>query len=73
MNEQAELLLKRLDLWSYIQKLPDGDISKSAIRDLNIYKGQSGVCRDYSGTCISILNTGKHYPDDIFDGGVLYH
>jgi len=73
MNEQAELLLERLDLWKHIQQFSDGDISKSVIRDLNIYKGQSGVCRDDSGICISILNTGKDYPDDIFDGGVLYH
>ena len=49
MNEQAELLLERLDLWKHIQQFSDGDISKSVIRDLNIYKGQSGVCRDDSG------------------------
>jgi len=73
MSDQAGLLIKRLNLWSNVKKLPDGDITKSQIRDFNIYKGQSGVCRDDSGTCISILNTGKHYPDDIFDGGVLYH
>ena len=73
MRDQAEALSDRLSLWNDIEKLPDGDISKSEIRDLNIYKGQSGVCRDDSGICISILNTGKHYPDDIFDGGVLYH
>ena len=73
MSERAGFIKERLNLWSDIQKLPDGGISKSKIRDLNIYRGQSGICRDDSGICISLLNTGKHYPDDIFDGGILYH
>lgn len=72
-TEYAGITEERLNLWSDIQKLPDGGISKSKIRDLNIYRGQSGICRDDSGICISLLNTGKHYPDDIFDGGILYH
>ena len=63
----------RLNLWKKIKKIPDGEIKPSYIRELKIYKGATGICRDDSGICISVLNTGKHYPDDIFDEGILYH
>ncbi len=63
----------RLNLWKKIKKIPDGEIDPSYIRELKIYKGATGICRDDSGICISVLNTGKHYPDDIFDEGILYH
>tara|TARA_B100001093_G_scaffold411096_1_gene400550 strand:+ start:102 stop:623 length:522 start_codon:yes stop_codon:yes gene_type:complete len=63
----------RLSLWDKLKKIPDGEIDPSYIRELKIYKGATGICRDDSGICISVLNTGKHYPDDIFDEGILYH
>ena len=69
-NSSAE---ERLKLWDKIKKIPKGEIEPSYIRELKIYKGGTGICRDDSGICISILNTGKHYPDDIFEDGVLYH
>tara|TARA_B100000242_G_C43004130_1_gene466546 strand:- start:89 stop:1147 length:1059 start_codon:yes stop_codon:yes gene_type:complete len=62
----------RLNLWKKIKKIPDGEIEPSYIRELKIYKGATGICRDDSGICISVLNTGKHYPDDIFNEGILY-
>jgi len=66
-------LMERLNLWEKIQKLPDGEVDPSYIRELKIYKGATGICRDDTGVCISVLNTGKHYPDDIFEDGILYH
>ena len=65
--------MERLNLWEKIQKLPDGEVDPSYIRELKIYKGATGICRDNTGVCISVLNTGKHYPDDIFEDGILYH
>ena len=65
--------MERLNLWEKIQKLPDGEVDPSYIRELKIYKGTTGICRDDTGVCISVLNTGKHYPDDIFEDGILYH
>ena len=57
--------MERLNLWEKIQKLPDGEVDPSFIRELKIYKGATGICRDDTGVCISVLNTDKHYPDDI--------
>ena len=67
------ILEDRLKLLEKIKIIPEGEIKPSYIRELKIYKGQAGICRDETGLAISLLNTGKHYPDDIFDGGLLYH
>ena len=72
-KSDSSSLKTRLDLWEKIKEIPDGEIDPSYIRELKIYKGATGIARDDSGICISVLNTGRHYPDDIFDEGILYH
>jgi putative restriction endonuclease len=72
-NRDKSLLEERLNLWKKIKEIDDGEVLPSYIKELRIYKGATGICRDDSGICISILNTGKDYPDEIFDGGILYH
>ena len=64
---------ERLKLWNKIKTIPEGEVEPSLIRELSIYKGQSGICRDKSGVTISLLHTGRHFPDDIFESGLLYH
>lgn len=64
---------ERLMLWEKIKKIPYGELDPKFIRDLKIYKGATGICRDGNDLCISILNTGEHYPDDIYEDGILYH
>ena len=68
-----EILEERLNLWDKIKKIPVGEVTPSYIHELKLYKGQAGICRDETGFAISLLNTGKHYPDDIFEEGLLYH
>ena len=67
------LLKDRTNLWNKINAIPDGEVTPSYIRELKLYKGQAGICRDENGLAISLLNTGKSYPDDIFESGLLYH
>ena len=67
-------LKTRLDLWEKIKEIPDGEIDPSYIRELKIYKGATGIARDDSGICISVLNTGRHYPEHEVDiSNLKYH
>jgi len=64
---------QRLGIWESLKKIPQGEIKASDIRDLKLFKGMAGICRDESGLAISFLHTGKKYPDDVFDTGLTYH
>ena len=66
-----EILEERLNLWDKIKKIPVGEVTPFYIHELKPYKGQAGICRDETGFAISLLNTGKHYPDDIFEEGLV--
>ena len=66
-------LNERLSLWKQLCDNSDDDVTPSYIRELGIYKGQTGICRDDMGICLSILNTGRHYPDEIADDVILYN
>jgi putative restriction endonuclease len=68
MNKQ-----ERLEVWKSLKKISQGQIKASYIRDLKLFKGMAGICRDESGLAISFLHTGKKYPDDVFDTGLTYH
>lgn len=64
---------KRFEIWEEIKKIPAGGVKASFIRDLKLFKGMAGICRDDDGLAISFLHTGKKYPDDVFETGVTYH
>jgi len=64
---------ERLEIWENIKTIPQGEIKASYIRDLKLFKGMAGICRDEDGLAISFLHTGKKYPDDVFDTGLTYH
>ncbi len=75
-------LAHRLELWAEVKgQGGPSRIPASRIRDLKIYAGQAGIWRDKKrlgdlspdGVTMSVLHTGRHYPDDLADTAILYH
>ena len=74
---------RRLSLWHSLSKEPLDDIQPQRLRDLSIYGGAQGIWVDKThtaspeigndGATVAILHTGRHYPDDLSDDGVIYH
>ena len=74
---------RRLRLWGSIKSLDPDNVSASSLRDLGVYGGAQGIWVDKaktgpiaangSGVTVSLLHTGRHYPDDISEGGLIYH
>ena len=74
---------RRLSLWHSLSKEPLDDIQPQRLRDLGIYGGAQGIWVDKThtaspeigndGATVAILHTGRHYPDDLSDDGVIYH
>ena len=77
MNE----LLRRKELLKKIQSQKNGYIKPSFLKENNIYRGAQGIYIDQSltknidpkGITVSILHTGRHYPDELSDDGLIYH
>ncbi len=73
----------RLRLWHELSQSDTGDLDPKLLRALSIYGGAQGIWVDKArtaaltasgtGATVSILHTGKHYPDDLSDEGVIYH
>lgn len=73
----------RLSLWADLSQRDPGDLEPKLLRDLGVYGGAQGIwvdktrtgslTRSGAGVTVSILHTGKHYPDDLSDEGVIYH
>jgi putative restriction endonuclease len=77
-------LARREAMW---QELCDGEGAESAspaeLRRLGIYGGASGIWVDKAntgrvaepggGVAVSVLHTGRRYPDDLSDVAMLYH
>ncbi len=80
INEEK---FRRLQLAKEIGVFSSPDVSPSELRRLKIYSGAAGIWRDRDtlghlsksgeGLAISILHTGRHYPDDLSDDGLIYH
>jgi hypothetical protein len=75
---------RRLDLWTDLERL--GLIARLRPEDLRqrrIYGGAQGIWVDKQrtgqidgskdGITVSLLHTGRHYPDDLSEDGVIYH
>src|SRR3974377_687790 len=79
-NEKKE---RRLSLWGSIKSLGSDDVSAASLRDLGIYGGAQGIwvhkartgpiAGNGSGVTVSLLHTGRHYPDDVSEDGLIYH
>jgi len=74
---------RRKLLWEQLVQRDLGDLDPKLLRDLGVYggaqciwvnKARTGGCASSgAGVTVSILHTGKHYPDDLSDEGVIYH
>ena len=77
MNE----LLRRKELLKKIQSQKNGLIKPSFLKENNIYRGAQGIYIDQTltknidpkGITVSILHTGRHYPDELSEDGLIYH
>lgn len=59
------------------------NIQPDRLRELRVYGGQQGIYYDKentsvifggkSGVTVSVLHTGRHYPDDLSDTHIIYH
>ena len=73
----------RLRLWAELNQHDASDLEPRLLRGLGVYGGAQGIWVDKArtgslttsgvGATVSILHTGKHYPDDLSEEGVIYH
>jgi putative restriction endonuclease len=75
---------RRDEMWSEIQKRGGPEsVSPSVVRELGAYGGASGTWADSErtqglttngcGVTVSVLHTGRSYPDDLSEASLLYH
>src|SRR5215207_1790959 len=79
----SDELRHRLRLWAELKERDPGNLEPKLLRDLGVYGGAQGIWVDKNrtgpltpsgvGATVSILHTGRHYPDDLSDEGVIYH
>jgi hypothetical protein len=75
---------RRMELWADLEanKLSE-KATADDLRRRRIYGGAQGIWVDKQltsglegvsdGATVSLLHTGRHYPDDLSDDGVIYH
>jgi len=76
-------LERRNALWASIQQFPLDKVRPSHLNENFIYRGSAGIysnkeltsvlSADGIGVTLSILHSGKHYPDEVTSDGLLYH
>ena len=79
----ADELARRLKLW---EQLSTGDATNAepgVLRSAQVYGGAQGIwvdkkttgglAMDGHGVTVSILHTGRHYPDDLSEDALIYH
>jgi putative restriction endonuclease len=77
-------LARREQLWSALSGIDGTAIAAPGeLRERGIYRGAGGIWVDKvttssvspngKGVAVAILHTGRHYPDDLSDDGMLYH
>ena len=79
----ADELARRLKLWEQLSTGDTGNADPSALRSALVYGGTQGIwvdkkttgalTMDGHGVTVSILHTGRHYPDDLSEDGLIYH
>lgn len=73
----------RIRLWEEIGRDDRSNVQPRLLRERGIYGGAQGIWVDKSrtvalsengqGVTVAILHTGRHYPDDLSEDGVIYH
>jgi hypothetical protein len=75
---------RRLELWAALQTdFGAKDIPAAMLRQLSVYGGFQGIwvdtartsdlTSDGKGITMAVLNSGRHYPDDLSEDGIIYH
>jgi hypothetical protein len=73
----------RLQIWADLQEVGTEAVAPTQIRSLEIYGGAAGIWADKDrtksltpdtqGLAVSVLHTGRSYPDDLSEVALLYH
>jgi hypothetical protein len=73
----------RLGLWADFERQGLSKLRPDDLRERRVYGGAQGVWVDKArtadigeinaGVTVSVLHTGKHYPDDLSEDGLIYH
>jgi putative restriction endonuclease len=79
----ADELSRRFELWGQISAAGAANAEPSTLRSMRVYGGAQGIWVDKTktaplspdgqGVTVSILHTGRHYPDDLSDDALIYH
>lgn len=74
---------RRYQLWNQLVEGDVGNVEPGTLRSMLVYGGAQGIwvdkkntdtlTSDGNGVTVSILHTGRHYPDDLSEDGVIYH
>lgn len=75
---------RRMHMWKELADKNDPiNVPATTIRYLRIYGGRRGIFRDMgvtgrftpngTGITVGLLHTGRHYPDDLSQDGMIYH
>jgi HNH endonuclease len=77
----ADELARRFKLWEQVSAGDADNVDPSTLRSALVYGGVQGIWVDKKttgilakdGVTVGILHTGRHYPDDLSDDGLIYH
>jgi hypothetical protein len=79
----ADELARRLKLWEQLSNGDTGNADPSVLHSARVYGGAQGVwydkkttgplTMDGQGVTVGIMHTGRQYPDDLSDDGLIYH
>src|SRR5262245_44039912 len=83
MTALSDEYTRRHDLWTRLSTADPHNAEPGTLHTLRIYGGAQGIWVDKNntghlstdghGVTVSILHTGRHYPDDLSEDGVIYH
>ncbi|PYE49828.1 HNH endonuclease [Paenibacillus barcinonensis] len=85
MTESISIELARRDsMWNRLVSENDpNNVEPGILRGLRFFSGQAGIYRDATttqsytednaGIAVSILHTGRHYPDEVSENEIIYH
>tara|TARA_B110000971_G_C19927936_1_gene462513 strand:- start:97 stop:930 length:834 start_codon:yes stop_codon:yes gene_type:complete len=71
----------RNKIWEKISLIKKGGVYPKFLNHNRVYKGAQGIYFDQknttkidsAGVTVSILHTGRHYPDELSEEGLIYH
>src|SRR5215469_9071585 len=81
MTDATQESDRRWRIWSVLKAENAANIQPQQLRQLGVYGGAQGIWVDKErtshvakdGVTVGILHTGRHYPDDVSEDGLIYH